>query len=144
MAQITNVLYTGKTHTTGGRDGQSRSDDGRLDVKLTPPGGHGTGTNPEQLLGAGWSACFIGALGIAAAERKIALPKGTAVDTEIDLGTGDGGYYLQARLNVTLPGLAIDVANVLVQAAHRTCPYSKATRGNIDVEIHVVDSGIAA
>jgi Ohr subfamily peroxiredoxin len=138
MAKIDNVLYTGKTHTTGGRDGQSRSSDDRLDVKLSSPGGPGTGSNPEQLLGAGWSACFIGAMGIAARERKIALPKDTAVDAEIDLGTGEGGYFLQARLNVSLPGLDRDTANELIQAAHRTCPYSKATRGNIDVELNLV------
>jgi Ohr subfamily peroxiredoxin len=138
MAQIDNVLYTGKTHTTGGRDGQSRSSDDRLDVKLSSPGGPGTGSNPEQLLGAGWSACFIGAMGIAARERQIALPKDTAVDAEIDLGTGEGGYFLQARLNVSLPGLDRDTANELIQAAHRTCPYSKATRGNIGVELNLV------
>ncbi|MGF6711305.1 osmotically inducible protein OsmC [Luteibacter sp. W1I16] len=137
MAQIENVLYTGKTHTTGGRDGESRSSDGRLNVKLSSPGGPGTGSNPEQLLGAGWSACFIGAMGLAARERKITLPKDTAVDAEIDLGTGDGGYFLQARLTVSLPGIDPDVAHDLIQSAHRTCPYSKATRGNIDVEIHL-------
>lgn len=138
MAQIEKVLYTGKTHTTGGREGESRSADNRLNVKLTSPGGPGVGTNPEQLLGAGWSACFIGAMGLAAREREIALPKDTAVDAEIDLGTGEGGYFLQARLNVSLPGIDRAMAEELTQAAHRTCPYSKATRGNIDVEIHLV------
>lgn len=138
MAQIENVLYTGKTHTTGGREGESNSSDNRLNVKLSSPGGPGTGTNPEQLLGAGWSACFIGAMGLAARERKIALPKDTAVDAEIDLGTGEGGYFLQARLNVSLPGIDRALAEELAQAAHRTCPYSKATRGNIDVEINLV------
>lgn len=136
--QIENVLYTGKTHTTGGRDGAARSSDGHLDVKLTPPGGAGTGTNPEQLFAAGWSACFIGAMGHAARARKIALPRDVAVDAEVDLGTTDGAYFLQARLNVSLPGIEPEVAQALVEAAHQTCPYSKATRGNINVVINVV------
>ena len=127
------ILYTGKTHTTGGRDGQSRSDDGRLDVKLSTPGSNGGGTNPEQLFGAGWSACFIGAMAIAARAGKIAFPEDAAVSAEIDLGNGAQGYFLQARLTVSLPGLGREVAQSLIEAAHQTCPYSKATRGNIDV-----------
>jgi osmotically inducible protein OsmC len=138
MTQLEKVLYTGKTHTTGGRDGTSRSSDGRLDVALSSPGSLGAGTNPEQLLAAGWSACFIGAMGKAAATMKIALPAETAVDAEIDLGTTDGGYFLQARLNVSLPGVEREVAEALAHAAHQTCPYSKATRGNIGVTINVV------
>ncbi|WP_201315334.1 organic hydroperoxide resistance protein [Dyella sp. EPa41] len=132
------ILYTGKTHTTGGRDGQSRSDDGRLDVKLSTPGSNGAGTNPEQLFGAGWSACFIGAMNHAARARKIALPAGTSVSAEIDLGNGETGYFLQARLTVALPGLDREVAQSLIEAAHQTCPYSKATRGNIDVAFTLV------
>jgi osmotically inducible protein OsmC len=132
------VQYTAKTHTTGGRAGASRSDDGRLDVKLSIPGTSGTGTNPEQLFAAGWSACFEGAMGLAARKMKITLPAETAIDAEVDLcNTGDG-YFLQARLNVNLPGLAHEVAQALVDAAHQTCPYSKATRGNIDVSVNVV------
>ncbi|UPG89852.1 organic hydroperoxide resistance protein [Luteibacter aegosomaticola] len=138
MSQITNVLYTGKTRTTGGRDGRATSADGALDIKLTPPGGHGGGTNPEQLFAAGWSACFIGAMGLAAAELKIRLPQDTAVNAEVDLGTGTGGYFLQARLNVSLPGLEREVAEQVIEFAHRNCPYSKATRGNIDVELNLV------
>jgi Ohr subfamily peroxiredoxin len=138
MSPIENVLYTGKTHTTGGRDGASRSSDSHLDVKLSPPGGAGVGTNPEQLFAAGWSACFIGAMGHAARRMKIALPADLAVDAEIDLGTTDGAYFLQARLNVSLPGLERDVARALAEAAHQTCPYSKATRGNIGVEINLI------
>jgi osmotically inducible protein OsmC len=138
MTQLEKVLYTGKTHTTGGRDGTSRSTDGRLDVALSSPGSLGAGTNPEQLLAAGWSACFIGAMGKAAAAMKIALPAETAVDAEIDLGTTDGGYFLQARLNVSLPGVEREVAEALAHAAHQNCPYSKATRGNIGVTINVV------
>ncbi|MCY1075775.1 organic hydroperoxide resistance protein [Archangium lansingense] len=135
MSKIEKVLYTGKTHTTGGRDGVAQSGDGRLNIKLSAPGSHGAGTNPEQLFAAGWSACFIGAMGLAAKEKKVALPAGTAVDAEVDLGTGNGGFFLQARLNVSLPGLPRDVAQALVDAAHQTCPYSKMTRGNIDVSI---------
>src|SRR6187431_2224560 len=134
MTQIEKVLYTGKTHTSsGGRDGTSRSDDGRLDIKLSSPGTKGNGTNPEQLFAAGWSACFIGAMGLEAGKRKIALPADLAVDAEVDLGTAGGGYILQARLNVSLTGLEREVAQALVDVAHQTCPYSKAIRGNIDV-----------
>ena len=135
MTRIEKVLYTGKTHTTGGRDGMARSADGRLDVKLSSPGGPGSGTNPEQLFAAGWSACFIGAMGLAAGKLKVALPADRAVDAEVDLGTTDGAYFLQARLTVSLPGLDREVAQAIVDAAHQTCPYSKATRGNIDVTI---------
>jgi Ohr subfamily peroxiredoxin len=138
MARIENVLYTGKTHTSGGREGASHSSDGRLDIQLSTPGTNGKGTNPEQLFAAGWSACFIGAMGLAARELKVTLPADASVDAEVDLGTGEGGYFLQARLNVSLPGVARDVARALVDAAHQTCPYSKATRGNIDVEIALV------
>ena len=139
MTRIEKVLYTGKTHTSsGGRDGESRSSDGRLDIKLSSPGTAGTGTNPEQLFAAGWSACFIGAMGLAAARMKVKLPADTAVDAEVDLGATDGAYFLQARLNVSLPGVEHEVARALVDAAHQTCPYSKATRGNIDVVINLV------
>lgn len=138
MTQIEKVLYTGKTRTTGGRDGFARSNDAQLDVKLSPPGTPHPGTNPEQLFAAGWSACFIGAMGLAAAKRKLRLPEATAVDAEVDLGMTDGAYFLQARLNISLPGLDVDVARALVEEAHQTCPYSKATRGNINVELNVV------
>jgi Ohr subfamily peroxiredoxin len=135
MTQIQQVLYTGKTHTTGGRNGESRSDDGRLDIKLTRPGGAGDGTNPEQLFAAGWSACFIGAMGRVAQGMRVALPADTAVNAEVDLGSGEGGFFLQARLQVSLPGLERAVAQTVVDAAHQTCPYSKTTRGNIDVAL---------
>ena len=138
MTQLKKVLYTGKTHTAGGRDGASRSSDGRLDVKLSAPGSSGTGTNPEQLFAAGWSACFIGAMRRAAASMKIALPADTAVDAEVDLCVTDDAYSLQARLNVSLPGVEREVAEALANAAHQMCPYSEATRGNIDVVINVV------
>ena len=136
MSRIDKVLYTGRTTTRGGRDGSARSDDGRLDIALTPPGSsHGAGTNPEQLFAAGWSACLIGAMGHAARAAKVALPADVSVAAEVDLGTGEGGYFLQARLMVSLPGLDLAVARQLIDAAHATCPYSKATRGNIDVTI---------
>lgn len=138
MTKIDKVLYTGKTHTTGGRDGMARSADGRLDIKLSPPGGPGTGTNPEQLFAAGWSACFIGAMGRAASEMKVTLPADRAVDAEVDLGTTDGAFFLQARLTISLPGLDREVARQVVEAAHQLCPYSKATRGNIDVTLTVI------
>ncbi|RKP46240.1 organic hydroperoxide resistance protein [Pararobbsia silviterrae] len=137
MTTIENVLYTGKTHTTGGRNGAARSSDGRLDIALSSPG-TGTGTNPEQLFAAGWSACFIGAMGHAARRLSITLPADLAVDAEVDLGKTGEGFLLGARLNVSLPGLAREVAQTLVDAAHQTCPYSKATRGNIAVEIQLV------
>lgn len=132
------VLYTGKTHTTGGRDGTSRSSDGRLDVQLSAPGSSLPGTNPEQMLAAGWSACFIGAMRRAAQKMKIELPRDVSVDTEIDLVTNDDGFSLQARLNVSLPGIDTEVAQAVADAAHQICPYSKATRGNIDVVITAV------
>ena len=137
--QSTKVLYTAKVHTTGGRTaGVSRSSDGRLDIKHSTPGGPGGGTNPEQLFAAGWSACFEGAIGSAALKMKVPLPADLAIDAEVDLCTGDGGYFLRARLNVGLPGLERAVAQVLVDAAHQTCPYSKAIRGNVDTAINLV------
>ena len=129
------VLYTAETHTTGGRQGESYSSDGNLDIQLTPPGAAGSGTNPEQLFAAGWSACFIGAMGRAAASMKVAMPADVAVDAEVDLGNVGDGFALQARLNVSLPGLEREVAQAIVDAAHQICPYSKATRGNIDVTL---------
>jgi Ohr subfamily peroxiredoxin len=133
------VVYTAKTHTTGGREnGVSRSSDGRLDVKLSLPGSARIGTNPEQLFAAGWSACFESAIGLAARKRKIALPADLAIDAEVDLHQADGDYFLSARLNISLPGLARDVAQALVDEADQLCPYSKATRGNIEVAIELV------
>ena len=138
MNTANDVLYTGKTHITGGRNGAARSDDRQLDIQLSRPGSNEPGTNPEQLLGAGWSACFIGAIGIAAAAAKISVPADVAVDAEIDLCKNEArGYFLQARLNVFLPGLARSVAEELVSSAHRTCPYSKALKGNIAINTTV-------
>jgi len=139
MSQLGNVLYTAKDHITGGRDGgTSRSSDGRLDIKLSIPGTPGTGTNPEQLFAAGWSACFIGAMKIAARKMEVKFPPDAAIDAEIDLCLNGDAYFLQARLNVSLPGLDRGVAQALTDTAHQTCPYSKATRGNISVAINLV------
>jgi lipoyl-dependent peroxiredoxin len=139
ITQSTKVLYTAKTHTTGGREhGVSQSSDGRLDIKLSTPGTNGVGTNPEQLFAAGWSACFEGALGIAARKSRITLPEDTAIDAEIDLRSGKDGYSLQARLNVSIPGVDREIALALVEEAQRTCPYSKAIKGNVDVEYNLL------
>jgi lipoyl-dependent peroxiredoxin len=133
------VLYTAKTHTIGGREnGASRSSDGQLEIKLSPPGSGRPGTNPEQLFAAGWSACFEGAIGVVAQKKKIALPSSLAIDAEVDLMLVDGGYSLRARLNVSIPGLARETAQKLVDEAHQVCPYSKVTRGNIDVTFNII------
>jgi osmotically inducible protein OsmC len=135
----TAVQYAAKVHTTGGRDGGgSQASDGRLDIKLTVPGTPGIGTNPEQLLAAGWSACFLTNVKIAGGKMKVRVPAEAAIDAEVDLCSGDDGFFLQARLDVSLPGLERKVAQGLVDAAHQMCPYSKATRGNIDVVISLV------
>jgi Ohr subfamily peroxiredoxin len=134
------VRYTAKTHTSGGRrGGVSHSDDGRLDVKFSAPGVPGTGTNPEQLFAAGWSACFISAMGLVANKMNVKLPADASIDAEIDLCNSGDVYFLRARLNVSLPGLEREVAQAIVDATHsETCAYSNATRGNIDVTVNVV------
>ena len=132
-------LYTAEAHTTGGRDGgASRSSDGRLDIKFSVPDGPGPGTNPEQLLAAGWSACFLSGIKIVAGQKKVPLPDDIAVDVAVALFTDGDGFSLQARLNVSLPGLDHAVAQELVEHAHQACPYSKATRGNIPVAVNLV------
>lgn len=137
--QVTKVLYTAKTHTTGGREGgASRASDGRLDVKLTVPGTPANGTNPEQLFAAGWSGCFLSAVKLVAGQMKVKLPSDPVIDAEVDLCMGSDGYSLQARMNVALAGLDRQVARTILDAAHQTCPYSKATRGNIKIEINLV------
>ena len=133
------VVYTAKTHTTGGREiGLSRSSDGQLDVKLSPPGSGRPGTNPEQLFAAGWSACFEGALGLVAHKRKIKLPADFAIDAEVALHLDADEYFLSARLNVSVPGIERSVAQGLVEDAAQVCPYSKATSGNIAVTYNVI------
>jgi lipoyl-dependent peroxiredoxin len=134
--QTEKVLYTAKTRTTGGREnGLSRSFDGYLDVKLAAPGTERIGTNPEQLFATAWSACFESAIALAARRRKIVLPADPVIDAEMDLLVSNGSSSLRARFNVSLPGLAREVAQSLVDEAHQNCPYSKATRGNIDVAV---------
>jgi Ohr subfamily peroxiredoxin len=133
------VLYTAKTHTTGGREnGVSRSSDGQLDVRLSAPGSNRIGTNPEQLFAAGWSACFESAISLIAKKKHVALPEGVTIDAEVDLNLSDGGYLLSARLNVGIPGVDRNIAQELVDEADTICPYSKATRGNIDASIRLV------
>lgn len=132
------ILYTAKVHTTGSREGgTSRSSDGMLDIHHALPGSGNTGTNPEQLFAAGWSACFEGAMAHAARRMKITLPAERAIDAEVDLCLTGEAYSLQARLDISLPGMDRDVARAVVDAAHQTCPYSKATRGNVDVVINL-------
>lgn len=134
MTTLDKVLYTARAHTTGGRDGASRTDDGRLDVKHSPPGSPGNGTNPEQLFAAGYSACFIGAMKAVAGPMKLSVPADVAIDAEVDLGPITGGYGIAVRMAVHLPGMEKTQAQALVDAAHKVCPYSNATRGNIGVE----------
>jgi Ohr subfamily peroxiredoxin len=133
------VVYTAKTRTTGGREnGLSRSLDGHLDVYLAGPGSPRIGTNPEQLFATAWSACFESAIGHAATKRNIVLPADPVIDAEVDLLLAEGAFSLRARFKVSLPGIARDVAQSLVDEAHRNCPYSKATRGNMDVAVRLV------
>jgi Ohr subfamily peroxiredoxin len=134
----TKILYTANVHVTGGREGAALSSDGRLDLKLSTPGGPGQGTNPEQLFAAGWSACFEGAMMIAARAKGVTLPADLAIDAEVDLRQGDDGYSLAARLNVSVPGVEPEIAREIIAAAHRTCPYSKAIAGNIDAVVALV------
>ena len=140
IPQVKKVVYTAKVHTTGGRDGgSSRSSDGRLDIKLSIPGGPGTGTNPEQLFAAGWSNCFTSALKIVSAKRKVKFPEGAFVDTEVDLCVDENDrHFLRARFNISLPGLDQETAQAIVDTADQLCPYSRVTRGNIDVEMKLV------
>jgi Ohr subfamily peroxiredoxin len=136
--KLDNVIYTAHAHTTGGREGRSVSDDGLLDIKLSPPkamGGAGNATNPEQLFAAGYSACFMGALKHVAGIKKVAVPADAAIDASVDIGPIPAGFGIAAKLVISLPGLERAVAQDLVDAAHQVCPYSNATRGNIDVEL---------
>ncbi len=139
MTENEKLLYTAKVRTSGAREkGVARSSDGRLDVRLSVPGSTGAGTNPEQLFAAGWSACFEGAMTLAAKSMKVILPDDVAIEAEVDLNVSEGAHFLRARLNVSVPGVPREIAQAVIDAAHQTCPYSKATRGNIDVAIHLV------
>jgi Ohr subfamily peroxiredoxin len=131
---IGTIVYTGKTRVTNGRDGAARSSDGRLDVPLAHFNSRGPGTNPEQLLGAGWGACYLSALAAVCTEAKVPFPADAAADVEIDLGVKPGNDYgLRARFNLHLPGIDAEVARELAAAAHRVCPYSKSLHGKVDV-----------
>jgi lipoyl-dependent peroxiredoxin len=141
MNDIHKVLYTAKAHTTGGREGASRSSDGLLDVRLGLPkemGGKGDATNPEQLFAAGYSACFMGAMKHVAGTQKIVLPAEASINAEVDLGPTDAGFGIAVRMQIALPGMDRKQASDLIQAAHAVCPYSNATRNNIKVELSLV------
>lgn len=133
-SSLKKILYTAHTHVTGGRTGTGRSSDGELDVRLSTPGAGQPGTNPEQLFGIGYSACFIGALSLAAPRFNVKLPPDASVDADVSLGLTDNDeYQLAVTLNINLPGLDDETKRKLVEAAHQTCPYSRMTRGNVDV-----------
>lgn len=134
------VIYTARATTTGGREGSSRSDDGLLDVKLSPPkamGGAGSATNPEQLFAAGYSACFMGAMKHVASMKKIAVPADATITAEVDIGPIPQGFGIAVRMTISLPGMDRAVAQDLVDTAHQVCPYSNATRGNIPVTLNI-------
>ena len=139
--KLDKVIYTAHAHTTGGRDGQSASNDGLLAVKLSPPkemGGAGTGTNPEQLFAAGYSACFMGAMKHVAGMKKITVPADASIDASIDIGPIPAGFGIAAQLVISMPGMDRAVAQDLIDTAHGVCPYSNATRGNIEVGLTLV------
>ena len=136
------ILYTAHATSTGGRDGTSKSDDGVLDLKLTVPkglGGNGAvGTNPEQLFAAGYSACFIGAMKHVAGMQKIKLPDNTSIDASVAIGPIPQGYGIKVWLKIHVPDMDKAQAEKIVEAAHVVCPYSNATRGNVEVTLDVV------
>jgi len=131
------VLYTAKTHVTGGRDGNGRSDDGKLEVRLSPPAQGGPGTNPEQLFGIGYAACFMGAMKAVAPMVGVQVPNDASIDSEVDLGPTSLGFGISVRMNIKLPGVPREQAQKLVDEAHKVCPYSNATRNNIDVQLSI-------
>jgi len=139
--KLDKVLYTAEAHTTGGREGRSATNDGLLDVRLAPPkemGGKGDATNPEQLFAAGYSACFMGAIKFVAGQKKVTVPADAAIDAKVSIGPIPNGFGLAVELDISLPGLDRAAAQDLVDAAHVVCPYSNATRGNIDVTLKLV------
>jgi lipoyl-dependent peroxiredoxin len=138
MNMTAKTIYSGTTHNVGGANGYTRSADGFLDLQLADP--HPAA---ENFFGAAWSGCFMGAIGVAAAQKKIALPQAPSVDATIDLVMEGAEFFLRAKLDVTIPGIDIELAHELVHLAHEICPYSKATRGNIDVETNVLEPAYA-
>ncbi|MGO2240153.1 MAG: organic hydroperoxide resistance protein [Halomonas sp.] len=139
---IEKVAYRAQAIATGGREGQAKSSDGALEVKLSTPkelgGAGGEGTNPEQLFAAGYSACFLGALKHVASQEKVTLPEDTQIEGNVGIGAIPTGFGIEAELKISLPGLERDVAQQLVDKAHVVCPYSNATRGNINVTLTLV------
>ena len=142
MNKLEKVLYTAHATSTGGREGTAKSDDGVLDLKLTTPksmGGSGAvGTNPEQLFAAGYSACFIGAMKVVAAKQKLTLPADTSIAADVGIGPIPQGFGIQVALHVHVPNMDKAQAKAIVDAAHQVCPYSNATRGNVEVTLDVV------
>ena len=138
MNHLEKVVYRAEATSTGGRDGRSVSSDGKLNIQLAPPkemGGNGEGTNPEQLFAAGYSACFLGAMKFVAGKEKIALPADTKILGQVGIGPIPQGFGIEAALTVYLPGMDRVVAQNLIEKAHQVCPYSNATRGNIEVKL---------
>jgi Ohr subfamily peroxiredoxin len=138
MNMTAKTIYSGTTHNVGGANGYTRSADGFLDLQFSDP--HPAA---ENFFGAAWSGCFIGAIGLAAAQKKVALPETPTVDATIDLLLEGGEFFLRAKLDVAVPGIGIELARELVHLAHQICPYSKATRGNIEVEVNVLEPALA-
>lgn len=139
MTKLEKTLYTARVKTTGGREGQSKSDDGKLEVTLARPGSNAPGTNPEQMFAAGYSACFIGAMKAVAGKMNVKLPDDLSVNAEVDLGPIREGaaFGIAVRMDVSLPGMDRAQAQQVLDAAHQVCPYSNATRGNVDVQINL-------
>jgi Ohr subfamily peroxiredoxin len=141
MNKLDKVLYEAQATSTGGREGTSKSSDGQLDIKLGLPkemGGNGVGVNPEQLFAAGYSACFLGAMKFVAGTQKMTLPANASIDARVAIGPIPQGFGIQATLNISVPGMERSAVEKLVEAAHQVCPYSNATRGNIEVNLKVV------
>lgn len=142
MKELQNIAYTAKATATGGREGSAKSDDGRLNLTLSTPkglgGDDGQGTNPEQLFAAGYAACFIGALKFVAGQEKITLPSDTYINSEVAIGAVEGGFGIAVKLAVSLGDMDKNEAQVMVDKAHQVCPYSNATRGNIDIVLSII------
>ena len=140
IAPLEKELFTMHTHVVGGRhDGTGKSEDGHLDVQLAMPGSGKPGTNPEALFGIGWSACFLGAISAVMGQRKMRMSPQTAIDAEVTLGNiADGNYQLRVKMRIDIPDVDPALKQELVEAAHQVCPYSRATRGNIDIQFEVV------
>jgi osmotically inducible protein OsmC len=136
--KLEKVLYTAHANATGGRDGRAKTSDGRIDVVLKPPkemGGTGEGVNPEQLFAAGYAACFIGAIKFVGGQEKIAVPADTSIESSVSIGPIPQGFGIAVELKVSIPGVDRAVAQSLIEKAHQVCPYSNATRGNIEVKL---------